>query len=51
MTTEPDERVDKTLRDAFAVDEESVRRVSAGALAPPPLLTPINRKRLEAFLL
>jgi hypothetical protein len=36
MTTEPNEHVDQTLRDAFAVDDDVARRVSANALAAPP---------------
>ncbi len=36
MTTEPNEHVDQTLRDAFAVDDDAARRVSDHALAAPP---------------
>ncbi len=36
MTTEPNEHVDQTLRDAFAVDDDVAERVSEHALAAPP---------------
>lgn len=36
MTTEPNERVDQTLRDAFAVGDDVAKRVSDDALAAPP---------------
>jgi hypothetical protein len=36
MTTEPNEHVDQTLRDAFPVDDDAGMRVSADALAAPP---------------
>jgi hypothetical protein len=35
MTTEPNDQVDQTLRDAFAVDDDVAGRVSARALGPP----------------
>jgi hypothetical protein len=36
MTTEPNEHVDQTLRDAFAVDDNVARRVSDHALVALP---------------
>ena len=36
MTTEPNEHVDQTLRDAFAVGDDVAGRLSEHALAAPP---------------